>query len=132
MLESMSTPNRLMGIVNDLDQDYFLDITSRLLQSMQFNIIKAKTTSKGLDFEATRDEENRREVYFIRAKRGTKRVTPEELQEAVGKKRKGVEMKPVFLSTAGFTEDADKYADLLNVGLADGEKFKLLLQKFAT
>lgn len=130
MLGDITAQNRLMGIINDLDQDTFVDITTRLLKSMQFTIIDYKVTPRHLDFQATRDEEDSRDYYFIRAKRGARKVTPEELQDTVGKKKGGVEMKPVFISTAGFTEEADKYADMLNISLADDEKFSLLLKKF--
>ena len=60
----LGTSNRLMDIMNGLDKDEFLDVTTRLLKSMQFNILNSKATSKGLDFEATREEGDKLDVYF--------------------------------------------------------------------
>jgi hypothetical protein len=128
MLEG--APNRLMGIVNDLDQEQFKDIATRLLKNMQFNILDVSASASSLDFTATREDDGSLESYLIRAKRGTRKATPDDLQQIVGKKKGGRELKPVFISSTGFTEEASKYSELLNVSLADGEKFALLLKKF--
>jgi tetratricopeptide (TPR) repeat protein len=123
-------PNRLVSIINDLPQEDFEAITKKLLKEMRFNITSSSSTGKYLEFEATRegDEENR--IFLIKASRSGKKVTPEEIQTTVGKKKGTKEMSPVFISTGGFTDEANKYGDLLNVSLADGEKLMLLLQKF--
>ncbi|MCK4266154.1 MAG: tetratricopeptide repeat protein, partial [Thermoplasmata archaeon] len=130
MLGWSSAPNRLIGIVNNLSEEDFEDLTVKLLTGMRFKITDKQPSPHGMDFEASREDEGKSELYFIRAIRGSKMVTPEELQLAVGKKKEGRDMSPVFISTAGFTEDASKYADLLNISLADGEKLTLLLKKF--
>jgi len=125
-----SPPNRLVSIINDMPQDEFKAVTERLLKEMRFKISNATATGKYLEFEATREGEELDRVYLIRAARGQKRITPEELQATVGKKKGAKDMSPVYISTGGFTEEAGKYAELLNVSLADGDKLMLLLRKF--
>ncbi len=123
-------PNRLIGIINDMPQDEFEALTTQLLKEMRFNIKDSEFTNKHLDYEATRDDDKEERRFFIRAVRGQRKVGPDELQMTVGKRKGDKELSPVYISTAGFTEDADKYADMLNVSLADGEKLTLLLKKF--
>jgi tetratricopeptide (TPR) repeat protein len=123
-------PNRLVSIINDLPQEDFEAITKKLLKEMRFNITSSSSTGKYLEFEATREGDDQDRIFLIKASRSGKKVTPEELQTAVGKKKGNKEMSPVFISTGGFTDEANKYGDLLNVSLADGEKLMLLLQKF--
>jgi superkiller protein 3 len=130
MLGWNPAPNRLIGIINDMPQEEFEELTTHLLKQMRFNIKKQEFTSRHLDYEATRDDDEEDRIFLIRAVRGQKKIGPDELQAAVGKQSGGRELSPVYISTAGFTEDADKYADMLNISLADGEKLTLLLKKF--
>ncbi len=127
----LGSSNRLVGLVNDLDNDSFLDVSTRLLKSMQFKILDSKASASRLDFEATREGDDGQTSYFIRVKRGNKKVTPDELQDAVGKKRDGKDMSPVFISTAGFTEEAGKYADLLNMSGSPTHIKKILMNLVA-
>ena len=130
MLGWNPAPNRLIGIINDMPQDEFEALTTKLLKEMRFNIKNSEFTSKHLDYEATRDDDEQDRMFFIRAVRSQRKIGPDELQMTVGKHKGDKELSPVYISTAGFTEDADKYADMLNVSLADGEKLTLLLKKF--
>ncbi|MCK5024820.1 MAG: tetratricopeptide repeat protein, partial [Thermoplasmata archaeon] len=130
MLDWSPAPNRLIGIINDMPQDEFEALTTNLLKQMRFNIKNLEFTAKHLDYEATRDDDDLGRIFFIRAVRGQRKIGPDELQMTVGKQSNGKELSPVYISTAGFTDDADKYADMLNVSLADGEKLTLLLKKF--
>ena len=123
-------PNRMVSIINDLPQEEFEAVTGKLLKEMRFKIANTTSSGKYLEFEATREGDDPGKRYLIRATRGTKRVTPEELQTIVGKKKGTAEMSPVYISTGGFTEEASKYGDMLNISLADGDKLMLLLQKF--
>jgi len=123
-------PNRLIGLINDMPQEEFEALTTHLLKQMRFNIKNQDFTSKYLDYEATREDDELGRTFLIRAVRGQRKVGPDELQMTVGKQKGGKEFSPVYISTAGFTDDADKYAEMLNVSLADGEKLTLLLKKF--
>jgi tetratricopeptide (TPR) repeat protein len=123
-------PNRLISIINDMPPEDFEKLTKKLLGEMKFNITKENVSGKYLEYEATRQGDADNRVFLIRAARGSKPVTPEELQATVGKKSGGRELSPVFISTGGFTEEAGKYADMLNISLADGEKLDLLLKNY--
>ncbi|MBU4032836.1 MAG: tetratricopeptide repeat protein [Candidatus Thermoplasmatota archaeon] len=130
MLGWNPAPNRLISIINDMPQDEFDSVARKLLKEMRFNIVKSNSTGKFIDYEATRDDDGTGKMFIIRAARGNRRVTPEELQATVGKRSNGREMSPVYIATGGFTEEADKYAEMLNISLADGEKLDLLLKNF--
>ena len=130
MLGWNPAPNRLVSIINDMPQEEFEGLTKKLLKEMRFNITKSNSTNKYLEYEATREGDDQDRVFLIRAARGQKKITPEELQATVGRKRGDREMSPVFISTGGFTDEAGKYAEMLNINLADGEKLGMLLRKF--
>lgn len=130
MLGWSPAPNRVVTILNDLPQDDFLTVTGKLLKEMRFVITSTNSTGKFLEFEATREGDDPGRKFIIRATRGTKKITPDELQTIVGKKRGTAELSPVYISTGGFTEEAAKYGDMLNISLADGDKLALLIQKY--
>lgn len=127
MLGWSPAPNRLMNIVNEMAQDEFETSMASLLAKMRFKVVRASKTQRHLEFEASREGDDR--MFLVRVVRGVKATTPEEVQSIVGRKSGDRDLSPVFISTGGFTQDAERYADMLGVSLADGEKLGLLLER---
>jgi tetratricopeptide (TPR) repeat protein len=127
MLDWSPTSNRLMAILNDMPQGEFEAVIRALLAKMRFGVTRAESSQRRLEFEATREGDERH--FLVRVSRGVKAVTPEEVQTMVGRRGGERDLSPVFITTAGFTADAERYADMLGVALADGEKLQLLLER---
>ncbi|MCK4757572.1 MAG: tetratricopeptide repeat protein, partial [Thermoplasmata archaeon] len=119
----------LMEIIKNLDTEEFRMLANRLLEKMEFTITDSRVRADDVEIEAMREIDGITIPFIIRLKRGNKDTGPEEIQKMVGRKKGGVDMRVIFISTAFFTKDAYKYADLLGVSIADGEKFGLLLKE---
>lgn len=125
-----SMDRKLMEMVNDLEPSGFRQLTIDLVQKMELDVSSSRMKGGDIIIEAVKSGPDGELPFIIKFKRGRGKVGPDHVQEIVGKKRDGAEMKPVFISTSDFTQDAQRYADLLNVNLAGGDKFAGLLREF--
>ncbi len=119
----------LMNIVNDLGPEEFRILSNKLLEKMDFKITSSRMRADDVEIEALREVEGNSEPFVIKVKRGHSDAGPEDIQKMVGRKRGGVDVRAIFISTTKLSKDARKYADLLGVNLADGDKFGLLLKE---
>ncbi len=119
----------LMNIVNDLDPEEFRILSNRLLEKMDFKVTSSRMRADDVEIEALREVEGNSEPFVIKLKRGHSDAGPEDIQKLVGRKRDGMDVKAIFISTTKLSKDARKYADLLGVNIADGDKFGLLIKE---
>ena len=119
----------LMTIVNDLDPESFRILANRLLEKMEFRVTDHRMRKDEIEMEAMRDVDGVQIPFIIKIRRGINDVGPEDIQTIVGKKRDGQDVRTIFISTNRFDKDAHRYADMLGVSVADGDKFGLLLKE---
>ena len=75
--------NKLMEIVNDLDQGQFRQLTTTLVENMELEISSSKMKGGDIIIEAMKSEPDGDIPFIIKFKRGRGKVGPDHVQEIV-------------------------------------------------
>lgn len=117
----------MVNYLNELGEDEFRQLFSKLMEEMDFSIKSSRGSGERLLLEAERKGEGEEgSNYVIGVKRGC--VQPEEIQELVHQKK---DFRGMFISTEKFSEDALSYGKALDIELVDGNNLVQLLREFS-
>ncbi|UCD92802.1 MAG: tetratricopeptide repeat protein [Methanobacteriota archaeon] len=113
--------------LNELNDNEFRQLFSRLMEEMEFSIKFSRRLGDQLLMEGEkRTEGEEGENYVISIKRGF--VNPRDIQMLVHQKK---DFNGMFISTLAFSEEAQDYGEALEIELVDGNSLIKLLKKFS-
>ncbi len=126
MMESNGL-DEMMEQLNQMEDADFRQLFSRLMQNMEFIVKSSRKSGNHILVEAQRRTSAEEALdYVVGVKRGM--ADPEDLQDLVHQKKN---LNGMFVSTAGFSEDAKQYGEAMNIELVGGSELLHLLREFS-
>ena len=127
MMGSGEETEEMVEQLNQLNDAQFNQLLSRLMREMEFNIKSSRRSGDHILVEAERRTSAEEALeYVVGVKRGN--VEPEDIQELVHQKK---DFNGMYVSTEGFSEDAQSYGEAMNVELVGGSDLLRLLREFS-
>ncbi len=113
--------------LNQLEDAEFQTLVSRLMHEMDFSVKSSRKSGDHILVEAERKTSAEEALdYVVGVKRGN--VDPEDIQDLVHQKK---DFNGMFVSTEGFSKDAQTYGKAMDIELVGGSDLIRLLRKFS-